>query len=211
MKILLILGDYWHAPGPLEHGIKGALKPLDADFDTCIDPADVPFSSLGRYDLVILSKEGNSAAGKPEKWLDLAGEKAIADYVESGGRLLGLHGGLCTYHEGGPLRSLMKGHFVHHPPDCDVTVYPVDGDHPVCTGVEEFTVYDEQYRLDVDPASTRVFLESRSPQGETTISGWTHPAGKGFFLGLTPGHTRGVLGHPMMERILLQSARYLAG
>lgn len=209
MNILMILGDYWHAPGPMEHGLKEALAPLEADFLTVIDPADMTFDALEGYDLVILSKEGNSTAGKPERWLSLEQEGALAEYVRAGGKLMGFHSGVCTYAEDGPVREIMKGHFVHHPPDCDVIVSPADKGHPVCGGVEEFVLFDEQYRLDVNPEDTHVFLESRSPQGETTISGWTHQVGQGRFLGLTPGHTRQVISHPGMQRLIRQSVEYL--
>jgi type 1 glutamine amidotransferase len=103
----------------------------------------------------------------------------------------------------------MRGHFVNHPPDENVSVYPVDSDHPVCRGVEEFAVFDEHYFLDVDPAKTHVFLESKGEDGSKCIAGWTHETGKGRFLGLTPGHTAKVINHPMMKRLILQSVEWL--
>ena len=209
MNILMILGDYWHAPGPLEQGIKGALEELDAVFSTVIDPADLELDRLDEYDLVILSKEGKDGAGKARKWLPPEGERTLAAYVEKGGRLMGFHSGVCTYLEEGPVRGIMGGHFVSHPPDENLAVRPVDPVHPVCADIEEFAVFDEHYHLDVNPEETHVFLESFSDRGDKCIAGWTHKVGKGRFLGLTPGHTAGVINHPMMKKLIFQSVKWL--
>jgi hypothetical protein len=92
MKILLILGDYWHAPGPLEYGLKGALKGLEADFTTVIDPSDLDLDNLTRFDLIILSKEGMTPREKEKNGYLPKAKMPLAAYVEMGGKLMGFHG-----------------------------------------------------------------------------------------------------------------------
>jgi len=211
MKILIITGDYWHAPGPMEHGLRHALSPLKPAIDAIVNPDDFPLDAIGGYDLVILARDGNHTWKQGHAWLSEDQESRIEQYVTAGGRLLGIHSGLCTYSKNGPLRRVMKGHFVSHPPETDVLISAALPDHPVCRGIEPFTVFDEQYVVDVDPAQTTVFLHSTTPTLKAIIAGWTHPVGKGLFVGLTPGHTRPVLGHPMMTRVIRQAVEWMAG
>ena len=208
-KIMLIPGDYWHAPGPLVTSIHTALEPLDCVLETFVDPAAVPFQTFHDFDLIILAKGGENPAQRDETWLSENQEALLETYVTQGGRLLAIHGGVCGYREGGPVRRIMKGHFVSHPPEHDLVVRVVDHEHPVCRQIEEFSIFDEQYQLDVDPAETRVLLESNSPTHGVQIAGWTHPVGEGYFLGLTPGHTKPVLAHPAMQKLIRQSVVWL--
>ena len=96
---------------------------------------------------------------------------------------------------------MMKGHFVHHPPEMTYKVLPKEG-HLFCKDIEPFELFDEMYITDTSAENTEVFLESETPEYGRIISGWTHQYGAGKFIGLTPGHTVKVMSHPMMTALL---------
>ena len=209
-KILGIFGDYWHAPGPIEHAFRRAIGSSTEHLDAVVDPALLPWNELHTYDLIILSKEGRvPGTTNGSIWMSLEQEQAVADFVAHGGSLFGFHSGLCTYHPAGPMRKLQCGHFVTHPPDEAYTVHPAVETHPILHGVADFSVFDELYHVDTDPNETEVFLHSASAQHGPHISGWTHRHGQGRFVALTPGHSREVLNHPAIQRLMGNIIHYL--
>jgi len=210
-KILIIAGDYWHAAGALEHPVRNTCADEDWTFESVIDPTEVPWDSLKDYRVIVLAKSGAVPSYAPDGslWLSEDQEALIARYVQEGGSLLALHCGLCEYRKGGPVRKLMRGHFLTHPPMCEVRLDTV-GQHDVLESVlPTIRVTDEQYHVDTDESQTTVFLKSSAAGEPDHVAGWTHDAGKGLVICLAPGHFRSVLDHPSMFRLLRNCMRKL--
>ena len=113
-----------------------------------------------------------------------AGNDALADWLEKGGRWLALHGtsggrAVKTEHDGRPVRKMVKGahhetlgcFFLNHPPLRRFEV-AVAGSHRVTEGLpRRFAVDDELYLIELtDPAASRILLTTEletdpSPQG----------------------------------------------
>lgn len=201
-QILLICGDYWHAPAGADYALTGLCKEMGLALTSAFCPHDVPWEALSDYTAIVLYKEGRASAhDERARWLTPDQEQQLADFAYQGGGFLGLHSGVCSYSEGGPMRDMMRGHFLRHPPQLSYTVLP-DGEHRLCRGVEPFTLFDELYVTDVSADATEVFLESEAAEHGRLISGWMHHYGDGTFVGLTPGHTAQVMTHPMMTAVL---------
>ncbi len=135
-----------------------------------------------------------------------AGNEAVMNWLESGGRWLALHGtsggkAVKTEHEGRPVRKMVKSEhhetlgcfFLNHPPLSEFQV-AVSGGHPVTQGLpERFTIQDELYLIELrDPPKSRVLLT-------TELAKDPSPPGFGFFYDedtsvQTDGKTR-VLGY----------------
>jgi type 1 glutamine amidotransferase len=106
------------------------------------------------------------------------------------------------------MHRLIGGTFLHHPPQCPVTVEPKRRS-PLTKGVMPFTVQDEHYFAKLDDARAKVFLHSRSEHG-VQPAGWTRIEGKGRVCVLTPGHNLKVWLHPMFQTLLLNAMCWAA-
>ncbi|MEO1016117.1 MAG: ThuA domain-containing protein [Pseudomonadota bacterium] len=204
-EIALIAGDYWHAPGPWQSMLAGLLKGSSANLSIYVDanPLDRIFDEAN-LDLIVLVREGQRPGGTANDfWLSVAEEDQLQRYVRDGGRLVALHCGVCTYRPDGPMRSMMKGHFVSHPEESSHVVGAVAAAGcALDLGFLPFPVFDEFYLVDTDPNETTVFAEILSPEHGRQIAGWTHPFGNGHFTAFTPGHNRPVLKYPSYQRIV---------
>lgn len=113
-----------------------------------------------------------------------AGNAALADWLESGGRWFALHGtsggkAAKTERDGRPVKQMVKGEhhqtlgcfFLNHPPLGEFDV-AVSGGHRVTQGLpERFTVQDELYMIELqDPDASQILMttelkEDPSPPG----------------------------------------------
>lgn len=102
---------------------------------------------------------------------DAAQCRAIRDWLEAGGRWLGLHGtsgGRAERVEGLRQRRTVKAehhavlgsYFLTHPPICRIRVDVSDPEHPLTRGLGGlFDVEDEPYFIELqDPGTTRILL-----------------------------------------------------
>jgi type 1 glutamine amidotransferase len=135
-------------------------------------------------------------------------QAAFADYVQQGGGLLVIHSGSAGYAEQPVLRGLLGGVFLHHPPQCPVTVEPHAG-HPLAAGSAPFTLVDEHYFMAFDDPGADVFLNTVSEHG-TQPGGWTRLAGAGRVCLLTPGHNLEVWLHPSYQQIIRNALGWCA-
>jgi type 1 glutamine amidotransferase len=119
-----------------------------------------------------------------------------------------VHSGSAGYKETPVLRALMGGVFDHHPPQCEVTVEPVEG-HPLTAGSAPFTVKDEHYHMLLDDAGADLFLTTTSEHG-TQPGGWTRTEGAGRVCMLTPGHNVEVWLEPSFQILLGNALRWCA-
>ncbi|MEM8485422.1 MAG: hypothetical protein AAF564_07715, partial [Bacteroidota bacterium] len=169
-KALAILGDFWHGVAPLDIAIVGQLNKKGYVTDVIPD-YDVPFDALSTYDLIVLSryyiddyKKLETREPDPRKygWLTPEEEEAIEAYVLAGGSLFLHHDGIGYYPRDGAIVRLAKAYFVNHPPVVDIAVVPVGAYGGLNENVEPFIIRDEEFRVELDPAETNVFMESYS-------------------------------------------------
>ena len=142
------------------------------------------FDDLERWlpgtDLLITYVAGPYPAG--------AGNRALAAWLEAGGRWFALHGtsggkAVKIEHDGRPVKKMVKSEhhrtlgcfFLNHPPISEFQV-SVIGEHRVTRGLpRQFTVQDELYLLELqDPDSTRILLTTELAEDPS-------PPGFGFF------------------------------
>ena len=145
-------------------------------------------------------------AGTPEE------QKALADYVQGGGRWFALHGtnsvleflkeGVRAPRGHDALMQTLGSQFLAHPPICKFQVTVSEPGHPLVQGLEPFEVEDElylcEYHEPIQPLlETRFtgtapgFVESDFPDDEPRYVMYLHRVGEGEVLYLTLGHCRG--------------------
>ena len=207
MKTLVLCDDFWHPARVPREGL-AALTKQGFTFDFLENALDWSVEKMQDYPLVILTKSNNITAADPRPWVNEEIEQHFVDYVSAGNGLLVIHSGSAGYVENTILRRLMGGVFLQHPPQCEVTIAPVEGAaSALTTGVTPFTVKDEHYHMALDDAQANVFLHTTSEHG-TQPGGWTRSEGAGRVCMLTPGHNLEAWTSPSYQALLANAMRW---
>ena len=229
INVLLICDDYWHPAEIVEKGIRAFSENCPGyRFDIVHDGKDILTPEmLERYPVIINAKNNSINSANKEPWFEAGVSEVcpaqIREYVEKGGHLIVIHSGsafnekmLEGYSENftkpnSEYIDLVGCRFLYHPPRCETTYHVAAKEHPVMKGVEDFTVRDEHYHLDVFADPVEVILTSSSESGgEGIIAGYEKKAGEGIILVLTPGHNLDVWLHPQFQKMLKNAIDYCA-
>jgi type 1 glutamine amidotransferase len=204
MRILVLCDDRWHPASTPRRG----LEPLSSEFTfDFIENADEwSAARMADYPVVILTKSNDTTATDHHPWMTDAAQAAFRDYVRAGNGLLVIHSGSASYNDKPVLRALLGGVFMHHPPQCQVTIAP-QANHPLTVGSEAFTIKDEHYFMDLDDTQADVFLTTTSEHGAQP-GGWTRHEGAGRVCMLTPGHNVEVWLHPSCQTLIRNALRW---
>ena len=207
MKILTLLGDYYHSHDQLLAFIQRITRKIEGAEvkDTLIENLEERLEE--QPDVLIISKENRR---KPEeedqqKWLTDELDQSIATYVEKGGSLFVLHSGLSSYPENSRYQNLIKGKFIHHPEHHAMILF--EGYAPDF-GTLSFTYPDEHYFVEVKENETEVFLKSKSSEGES-IAGWRHQIKKGRVICLTPTHSEEGYVNENLQNLIIQAIEWV--
>lgn len=203
-KICAIIGDFYHNSEILGKALDHLPNRKHYELFLHSEQEGFPRQAVERADILILSRMDRL---KPEEsdelWLSELDERFIFNFVEQGRSLLALHAGLASCSPNKPLHLLLRGRFLYHPPLHPAVQYIVHGPpRKVTSGVDNFTVEDEQYFIELEAGNTNVLLLSRTPEHGESPAGWAHGLGAGRVCVLVPGHTETALLHPMMQRLL---------
>lgn len=151
-------------------------------------------------------------------------EKSLLDYVEDGGGLLVLHGGITIQNNSRAFSRLVGASFDYHPVQQLIDVKLADPSHPLVqafpkTGfrhVDEPYFYKNAYEtLDFTPL---LYFENgkiteqkiSNPEGVTYVS-WIRPQGKGKVMYCSPSHNAQSFENPDLLRFLLNGMQYVVG
>jgi len=203
-NVCAIIGDFYHNPETLAKALENLPDRNHYELVLHSVGEGFPRRALEQADLLVLARMGRSRPeASDELWCSEHDERLIFDFVERGGGLIALHAALASYPPNGPLRMLLRGRFLYHPPLHPAVQYVLlEPKREVTCGVEGFTVEDEQYFVEVEAKITSVFLRSSTPEHGDSPAGWAHQSGHGRACVLVPGHTEAALFHPMMQRLL---------
>lgn len=142
-------------------------------------------------------------------------ERALAafeQYVQQGGGALAIHSASASFKPFPRYFDVLGGRFVKHGPVepitlCPPTTPPTTG--PSFAGIPPFTLRDELYRHQYDPAITVQFEVKTGGEREPFV--WSRSFGKGRVLYLAPGHQPGVFRSPQMQEILRRGLSWVCG
>lgn len=198
--------------------------------------------SLANYDAIVL----NNTCSKPDHrhlfWDQLRAESTgdsvglmakaqelesnLIEFVEQGGGLLLLHGGITTLNNSSRFSELVGASFDYHPPQQQVQVKLENPNHPMVAAFpkEGFSHVDEPYfyknaysKLDFTPLlyfdnaqihSQRANQELKS--GKTYVA-WIRPEGKGKVMYIAPSHNAQSFENPALLQFFLDGLQYVVG
>lgn len=209
MRVLVFCDDIYHPAATVHSGLAPLAAGPGFEFDWVENPTGWNSASLRDYPVALLSKSNTISHTDKRPWLLDGTTSLFLDYVRSGGGLVVVHSGTASYANVAPMRAVMGGTFLNHPPECEVVLEP-KVNHRLTKGVTgSFAVWDEHYMVAVDDPNTDVFLFSRSIHG-IQPAGWSRSEGAGRVAVLTPGHLAGVWHHPSFQILLGNALRWVA-
>ncbi|SDN98390.1 ThuA domain-containing protein [Alkalicoccus daliensis] len=190
VKIIALLGDYWHKAEDAEAGLENALTgfPENEEIDLqYVTHEEVAEALQTEPDLFINAKMDplNPKDENVITWLTEELDQQVTQYVKNGGSMLAWHAGMAGYASESRYIQMLRGAFDYHPPGLQQVTYQYKEDNER----KEFTITDEQYFVHCDTSRTYVDLWSTGPDGDA-IAGWKHLYEKGRVCCFSPAHTK---------------------
>lgn len=172
-----------------------------------------------------LREESDADSAKlMKKALEL--EKNLVQYVESGGGLMVVHGGVTTQNKSRAFSRLVGASFDYHPPQQPIQVRLEDPEHPLVQSFprEGFNHVDEPYfysnaYVDLDFRPLLYFNNSEisdqrkneiKSDGKTYVA-WIRSQGKGKVMYCSPSHNAQSFENPDLLRFFLNGLQYVVG
>ncbi|WP_303677800.1 ThuA domain-containing protein [Bacteroides caecimuris] len=188
IKTLVLCDDYWH-PGEV---IEAGMKPLEDKLDISYihDAKDMlTHELLEKYQVIVCCKGDQINGANQNIWFEENVTEVMpedfGEWVSEGNGMLFIHAGN-TYKKGSGFAKLAGSFFLGHPPRCTVELELIE--HPITEGVNDFSIRDEHYQIEVTESNIDIFMKSISKEGGEQIAGYTKELGKGRICVLTPGH-----------------------
>ena len=127
VKIVALLGDYWHNADEAKAGLQAAIARLE---NKNVNFQYITHKEVSKFldekpDLFINAKMDplNPENERVYTWLTDALDKKIVHYVENGGNVLAWHAGSAGYAPGSNYIHMLRGYFDYHPPGLQDVTY----------------------------------------------------------------------------------------
>ena len=202
-KVLVITEDYWHPTSVIADG----LKKLEGDFAFTYARRDSDFENYGA---VVIAKGDRTSKEDETPFMTDAYMDALENYLTRGGGLLLLHAGTLTARNP-RLAEIMGGISAGHPdPSECVLTYKAVQSHPIGRGMQDLTINDECYFMELTKDDISVFARNVSHWGDFA-AGFTRPYGRGRVCAFTPGHCVPVWESPVTQEYMRRILTWCAG
>lgn len=143
--------------------------------------------------------------------------KGLVKAVKNGAGFAGAHGGFCdSFRDNTEYQYMTGAQFVAHPGDQVEYRVNIKGDHPITSGVKDFTTTTEQYYQHVDPNIEVLATTTFNDKADEWIDGvvmpvaWTKTFGKGRIFCIALGHDPAEFDQPEAQMILMNGFRWAA-
>ena len=169
-----------------------------------------PWTRLAEYDVLVTlgpMKDSTPRAAADPDDLTTARVNAVTEFVRSGKGCVALHLAAAPFNE--DFTKMIGGRFITHPPIQEFAIHVDDPRHPITNGIPSFTVVDELYVTDHDPASIHILL-STSFEGKRSPMTWVKPYGAGRVVYIAPGHDFRTFLNPLFLRLVEQAVRWVS-
>ncbi len=178
-----------------------------------------------RRDLILDALERDSTLFEDEQ-VSLAAEleKNLIEFVEEGGGLMVVHGGIVMQNNSEAFSEMVGGSFDYHPPQQEVQLELSDPDHPLVQAFDgaPFTHIDEPYmfknayeKKNFRPLlyfdATKITKKRKEVDGNVGYVSWIKRHGEGRVFYVSPSHNAQSLEDPRMLKFYLDGAQYVLG
>jgi type 1 glutamine amidotransferase len=133
----------------------------------------------------------------------------LDQFVARGGGLVGIHSASASFKDQPRYFRILGGRFREHGPVREIEVYPSQEDDLLFFDITGFTVRDELYRHEYDPAVQIHFHATIDGEREPIV--WTKRHGEGRVCYCSLGHTIRAMHNPHVLEILKRGLFWSAG
>jgi type 1 glutamine amidotransferase len=161
------------------------------------------------YDVLVFYTSGHK--------LNELQERALEQFVEDGGGIVGIHGASFSFGNSKMWFRLLGARFTGHIPGTHpLNIVITDTRHPITAGIGPFTIIDEEYKhnfADVDRHVLARFRErpAASDQKANMDIVWTRDVGKGRVFYSALGHGKEAWQNPSWQKMIVQGIFWAAG
>ena len=207
---LVLIGDRPHEPEHIESGLRPVFLATGVIPHFLFDVHGLTAENLSHVKLLVMLRDGFIwPEGKGVSWMTDEQQRAVVQFVESGGAFLNLHNSMGLYPDNGPYLKLVGGYYIGHGPLERFRTEVVDPHHPITQGVTDFFTADEQHTPPYETNKVHLLLRNRSDDGKVVAAaGWAYEPGRGRLCHLANGHTREALNHPMFQRLMTNAVNW---
>lgn len=137
--------------------------------------------------------------------------EGLFEFVRNGGGYVGVHcaADVSSFVEepDEELAALVGGAFLDHPEQSEFSVRVLNHDHPITTGLDDFTVFDEPYNVrwndDVDVLAR---MDHQELGGVPVV--WTRTEKDGRVCYCSLGHTDSAFEHPSFQQLITRAIHW---
>ena len=201
-QVLLVSAGLFHPSLPCRFWLRRALTALPGyRFSRASSLGALPRLSLDPFRAIVLYVHHDTLSPAALDRLDA--------YLEGGGGLLALHSASASYKEEPRFYEILGGQFVRHGPVEEFAVQLSSSEDEVFGSIPAFSVRDELYRHEYDPANRIHFHTMIGEEREPVV--WTRRWGQGRVCYCSLGHTVGAVRHPQVHQILGRGLAWAIG
>ena len=203
--------DEWHDFPTTSARVATVLEGLGHSVRLTED-VELALASPGSVKLLVLNI-GRPAVARPAD-VTGAARAGLESHLAAGGALLALHSSVIALSTVPELRGILGGAWVEgrsmHPPHGKAAIKRTVAEHPVATGLCDFSVLDERYSyLEVDPDVTVLFDHEHDGVRHPLV--WARTAGPGRIVYDALGHDARSYDSAGHQALIGQSVRWLLG
>ncbi len=213
---LVLIGDYYHPPAYIPPSLKPVFQKIGMPARFIYDVTKLNARNLEGISLLVILRDGINwpePGGERVFWMTEEQEKAIAEFVKSGGGFLALHNVTALKPDEKPsiYRDVLGSSYNGHgPADEKFDVRVVKSDHPVTSGVKDYVAVDERHTPIIHTDDMTILLEAVNGD-QVSVNGYVRTYGKGRICHLANGHNLEVLTNPEMQKLMTNAALWCCG
>ena len=208
-ELLILLGGAWHDFKGFAEAAAPILKNMGYASRITYDYNDLLELDQRSLDCILsYTSMGNAIDRSGRKGTDFTPTQsaALEDWVAKGNGFVGVHCASVAAKESESYSRLIGGRFLSHPEPLNFTVEIEKPDHPLCSKVTAFEVFDEFYiqdlQNDIDVAMTAKHKGKSYPM----VWNRNHQNGKVAYIG--PGHFPEVWKNPIFIQLLENAVQW---
>lgn len=205
LKKLLVIGDYDNAPYHPLSAIEEQLESILSEENLLEIKTD--YNALDCNEL----KSYQTVISYTDCWNNEPAEgfaAALQTYVINGGSLLLIHNGISLQNKY-ELAQMIGAKFTGHPARTTLEYAEFNREHPIMSGITEFSLFEEPYQFEFDAFTNKTTLFYYEYEGNKYPAAWAHTYGKGKVVYLSPGHDNSIFECSEYRNIIKNSVYWL--
>lgn len=154
--------------------------------------------SIGNYDIFLDYTHGGKLTDEQAE--------SVMKFVSEGKALVGIHSAAVDK-QSPKYTKLLGGEYAGHSDEAPSKVTVIDSVHPITSGISDFEIVDEIYKLDYEPNSFQTLITS-TVQGIVCPVCWIKEYGRGKVTFLSLGHGQQAFENSNFQELVIRMVRW---